>query len=107
MDKESKGEVLPYRKKKIPFRPSGKDKVMHDLDFQAEREWLVEYLNAGDKSTAPSEVTTGEDENEEDSECEDGIDCACCFSKYAFVSHCNKPCCRRLEYSTGSDGSMS
>lgn len=85
MDIESKNERLPYRLKTTAFRLSGKDRVLHDPDFQDEYEWLVKHLHPENHPTADTE-TPEEEEEEEDPEYEDGIDCACCFSRYAFVS---------------------
>ncbi|GJJ08592.1 hypothetical protein Clacol_002811 [Clathrus columnatus] len=79
LEKESKNERLPYRLKTTAFRPSGKDRALYDPDFQIEREWLVNHLNAKDNKAVADYKTTDEEE-EEDPECEDGIDCACCFS---------------------------
>lgn len=69
--KHSKRPVkLPYKRKKIAFRPNnkGKNKALYDEEFEKERAWVVQ------------EVMDCDDE------CEGGIECGCCFASYRFVS---------------------
>jgi E3 ubiquitin-protein ligase RNF216 len=60
---------LPYKHKKVAFRPvdKGKNKALHDEEFQKERVWVVREVM------------------EDDGECEDGIECGCCFIPHRFV----------------------
>jgi TRIAD3 protein (E3 ubiquitin-protein ligase RNF216) len=61
---------LPYKRRKIPFRPinNGKNKDLYDEEFEKERAWVIR------------EVMDGDDE------CEGGIECGCCFASYRFQS---------------------
>jgi TRIAD3 protein (E3 ubiquitin-protein ligase RNF216) len=73
---------LPYTRRATPFQPSkkGKSRAVQDAEFERERAWLVEKLAMDDQEIA-------EKVNEEEYEdCEDGIECGCCFSTYPFVS---------------------
>jgi TRIAD3 protein (E3 ubiquitin-protein ligase RNF216) len=49
------------------FRTNGKHKELYDEEFDKEREWILEVTAEND-------------------ECEDGIECGCCFAKFRFVS---------------------
>ena len=69
--------VLPFALKKS--RSKGVDKgKLFDPDFARERAWLVEKLK-GERSTPDPQAN-------DDEECENGIECGCCFSSYAFVN---------------------
>jgi len=69
--KHSKRPVkLPYKRRKIAFRPinNGKNKELYDEEFEKERAWVVrEVMDCDD-------------------ECEGGIECGCCFASYRFQS---------------------
>ncbi|KAG2134049.1 uncharacterized protein EDB93DRAFT_1173254 [Suillus bovinus] len=69
----------PYVPKSIPSRVSGKGKEKHDPEFDAERQWLLQRQNA--PVQPPPDLTNDSDACEE---CEDGIECGCCFSSYPF-----------------------
>lgn len=71
----------PFKLKATPTRLIGKGK-RHDQEFERERAWLVQKL-ASDGSHPGVLGSIFEDE-----ECEDGIECGCCFSVYAFVCVC-------------------
>ncbi|KAG5635251.1 hypothetical protein H0H81_011937 [Sphagnurus paluster] len=73
---------LPYNKRVTPFRPKGKGTALSDDELEAERKWLSDKLQGNDAGEA--NVDTSDDTD--DGECEDGIECGCCFSKFRFVS---------------------
>jgi E3 ubiquitin-protein ligase RNF216 len=82
-------EVLPYVKKTQATRVTGKGKARQSVEFEAERQWILRGGRDADEDTVQGQGTTqaAEDaDEEEDEECEDGIQCGCCFSSYAFVS---------------------
>jgi len=60
---------LPYKRKKIAFRPNkkGKKKDLYDEEFEKELAWVIQ------------EVMDCDDEYE------GGIECGCCFASYRFV----------------------
>ncbi|KAJ7343378.1 hypothetical protein DFH08DRAFT_872523 [Mycena albidolilacea] len=72
---EKRGPVLPYTPKTIPSRlpAKGKRKALQDAEFEQEREWI--------QSRVQVDII---DLEEESGECEDGIECGCCFSNYPF-----------------------
>lgn len=60
---------------KLPFnifRTKGKNKELHDEEFDKEREWILDVMAESD-------------------ECKDGIECGCCFAKFRFVSVVHPP----------------
>jgi len=61
---------LPYKRRKIAFRPinNGKNKDLYDEEFEKERAWVIR------------EVMDGDDEYE------GGIECGCCFASFRFQS---------------------
>lgn len=71
-----KRDTPPYVPKSLPSRVSGKGREKHDPEFEAERQWLLQRQNA------PLPDRTNDDDACE--ECEDGIECGCCFSLYPF-----------------------
>ncbi|GLB44121.1 putative in Between Ring fingers [Lyophyllum shimeji] len=74
---------LPYNKRVTPFRPKGKGAAsVQDEDFEAERKWLVAELTGTNTADADAGVEDANDAS--DGECEDGIECGCCFSKFRF-----------------------
>ncbi|KAH8112643.1 hypothetical protein DFH11DRAFT_1511497 [Phellopilus nigrolimitatus] len=66
----------PFKVKSTASKVAGKGKD-HDAEFERELAWLLEMLQGG----APQSNAQTADEDEE---CEDGIECGCCFSHYAF-----------------------
>ncbi|KAF8212123.1 hypothetical protein K438DRAFT_1806002 [Mycena galopus ATCC 62051] len=74
-EEKSRGGVLPYTPKTIPSRVAakGKRKALHDAELEKEKEWI--------KSRAHDIQADAEEPSEE---CEDGIECGCCFSTYPF-----------------------
>lgn len=78
LEEEKRKDVLPYVRKTIPTRVpvKGKQKALHDPEFEKEREWLT---SRGQAEPAAADATDADDE------CEDGLECGCCFSKYSFV----------------------
>ncbi|KAF8515364.1 hypothetical protein BU17DRAFT_51893 [Hysterangium stoloniferum] len=70
---------LPYKKKRAISRVKGKDRQLYDEEFNKERDWLANHL-ASVKTANPTEGDHGSD----DGECEDGIECGCCFSTFSF-----------------------
>ncbi|KAF8532182.1 hypothetical protein JB92DRAFT_2845293 [Gautieria morchelliformis] len=79
-EEENSGH-LPYTKKTFPSRVTGKRPEWHDPEFDKERAWLVEYLAQQGQATAEPDATA---DSGDDEECEDGIECGCCFSKFPF-----------------------
>ncbi|KAF8575225.1 hypothetical protein K439DRAFT_1370428 [Ramaria rubella] len=79
---EANGGHVPYKRKTVPSRVTGKERLLHDAEFEKERAWLVEHLARKDNASAEPDTKDGEED--EDEECEDGIECGCCFSKFAF-----------------------
>ncbi|KAF7294852.1 hypothetical protein MIND_01023100 [Mycena indigotica] len=68
---------LPYTPKTIPSRPAkGKQKALQDAEFTLEREWVVSWGENPRTASVPIP--------EEDEACDDGLECGCCFSDYAF-----------------------
>ncbi|KAJ7271887.1 hypothetical protein B0H12DRAFT_1091875 [Mycena haematopus] len=69
---EKSSGVLPYTPKTIPSRlpAKGKRKALHDAEFEKEREWIKSRAQAGVE--------------EQSDECQDGIECGCCFADYPF-----------------------
>ena len=64
----------------------GKAKVLEDANFEAERQWLLDYQQS--KAENASSSTLIDDPVEEDDDNSgDGIECGCCFASYAFVRH--------------------
>ncbi|KAJ6623544.1 hypothetical protein B0H10DRAFT_1786528 [Mycena sp. CBHHK59/15] len=76
-DEQRRGD-LQYIPKKMPWRAAGKGKrkALYDAEFEKEREWI-----ALERQEEPEEKVQA---IEEDEECEDGIECGCCFSMYPF-----------------------
>src|SRR6267154_1148593 len=75
-------DPLPYLRKSVPSRVSGKGKAKHDVEFEAERRWLLQKLDAPVSTDGARPEESNDDACEE---CEDGIECGCCFSSYPFV----------------------
>ncbi|RDB23527.1 hypothetical protein Hypma_009216 [Hypsizygus marmoreus] len=82
---------LPYTRRTTAFRPNAKGKsrawkdaefeaerAWKDAEFEAERAWLLDDL-AESKTT-----TTGQADDANDDECENGIECGCCFADCPF-----------------------
>jgi TRIAD3 protein (E3 ubiquitin-protein ligase RNF216) len=88
-EEKSRHGVLPYTPKTIPSRPAkGKRKALHDAEFEKEREWIISQVGEDPKKD--------EANAENSSDCEDGIECGCCFSNYSFVSGFSAPICSSL-----------
>jgi hypothetical protein len=90
--KHSKRPVkLPYKRRKIAFRPinNGKNKDLYDEEFEKECAWVVR------------EVMDGDDE------CEGGIECGCCFASYRFVRVTALSVFVNLIYQAAKHGSVS
>jgi E3 ubiquitin-protein ligase RNF216 len=54
---------------RLPFdryKTKGKCRELHDDEFDKERDWILEVMAKTD-------------------ECEDGIECGCCFARFRFV----------------------
>ena len=72
---------LPYVPKNKPTysksKDKGKGKVLHDAEFESERQWLLDKLQ--------EDAARKKEDEDEDEECDDGIECGCCFSTYQFV----------------------
>ncbi|KAG1729566.1 hypothetical protein EDB19DRAFT_115472 [Suillus lakei] len=78
-----KRDPPPYVPKTVPSRVSGKGREKHDPEFEAERQWLLQRQNAPvSADVQPLPNRTNDDDACE--ECEDGIECGCCFSLYPF-----------------------
>ncbi|KAG1777856.1 hypothetical protein EV702DRAFT_1098155, partial [Suillus placidus] len=78
-----KQDPPPYVPKSLPSRVSGKGREKHDPEFEAERQWLLQQQNASvSTDVQPLPDRTNDDDACE--ECEDGIECACCFLLYPF-----------------------
>ncbi|KAJ6547672.1 hypothetical protein B0H19DRAFT_1212188 [Mycena capillaripes] len=75
------GGALPYTLKTIPSRPpaKGKHKALNDLEFEKERDWILSRADEDSKEKDQVPVAV-----EEPGDCEDGIECGCCFSNYPF-----------------------
>ncbi|KAF7363529.1 hypothetical protein MSAN_01009400 [Mycena sanguinolenta] len=75
LEEERKGGVLPYTPKTVPSRlpAKGKRKALHDAEFDKERGWI--------QSRAQPEPVAEESQS---GDCEDGIECGCCFADYPF-----------------------
>jgi TRIAD3 protein (E3 ubiquitin-protein ligase RNF216) len=58
---------LPIERLVKALTTNGKHRQWHDDEFDKEREWVLEVMTETD-------------------ECEDGIECGCCFAKFRFVS---------------------
>ena len=69
-------------RERVPSSVAGKSRQCHDPEFDEERAWIVEYLAQKDKTMVEHDAK----DNDDHEECEDGIECGCCFSKFAFVS---------------------
>ena len=64
----------------------GKAKVLEDANFEAERQWLLDYQQSKAEN-ASSSILIDDPVEEDDDDSGDGIECGCCFASYAFVSH--------------------
>lgn len=73
-------QTPPFKLKTTNSVVSGKGKARQDDIFTNELAWLQCYLTELDAAAA--QVQAGEADKEQD---EDGIECGCCFSSYAFV----------------------
>lgn len=84
---KERGPPFPYIPKKIAYKLSGKGKrrELVDAEFNIERAWLLEKLKS-------KEVEMVAEQQAIEEECEDGIECGCCFSTYPFV------CCFQRSY---------
>lgn len=93
LKREIDAGAITYKPKKAA-RPSskakGKGRQVEDEEFTGEREWLLEYIASGGEGLDGTSMGSGSainvDPEESGGECEDGIECGCCFSKYRFVS---------------------
>lgn len=72
-------QTPPFKLKTTNSVVSGKGKARQDDIFTNELAWLQCYLTELDAAAA--QVQAGEADKEQD---EDGIECGCCFSSYAF-----------------------
>jgi TRIAD3 protein (E3 ubiquitin-protein ligase RNF216) len=90
--KHSKRPVkLPYKRRKIAFRPinNGKKKALYDEEFEKECAWVVREVM------------------DDDDECEGGIECGCCFASYRFVRVTALSAFANLIYQAAKYGSVS
>lgn len=82
LGEQEKQDSPPYARKSVPSRVSGKGKAKFDAEFEAERQWLLQQQDAHISTDgARLEATNGDDNDD----CEDGIECGCCFASYPFV----------------------
>ncbi|KAK7043632.1 hypothetical protein VNI00_008243 [Paramarasmius palmivorus] len=83
-EKKSGGH-LPYIPKKSLHRrpPKGKGPALVDAEFEREREWLVQRLAQDEQGMIPEQSNQNEQPENVD-EVDDGIECGCCFTGYAF-----------------------
>ena len=72
----------PYIRKSVPSRVSGKIRARVDIEFETERQWILQQQGAR-IATSDAHLEAANDDS--DDECEDGIECGCCFSSYPFV----------------------
>lgn len=79
----AKRDPPPYYPKSLPSRVSGKGREKHDPEFEAERQWLLQQQNAS-ASTDVQPLPDPTNDDDACEECEDGIECGCCFSLYPF-----------------------
>ena len=87
-------DPAPFKWKSTPKKPSSKGK-RHDPEFEKELAWLQEVIHGDtNEENGQSQTMDGDDGDDDDGECEDGIECGCCFSTYAFV------CCVLMGSST-------
>jgi TRIAD3 protein (E3 ubiquitin-protein ligase RNF216) len=65
----------------------GKAKVLEDANFEAERQWLLDFQQ--NKAEYANSATLKDDpvEDDDDDDGGEGIECGCCFASYAFVRH--------------------
>ncbi|KAG2352593.1 hypothetical protein BDR07DRAFT_1313156 [Suillus spraguei] len=77
-----KRDKPPYTPKSLPSRVSGKGRERHDPEFEAERQWLLQRQD----NPVSADMQPLPEANDDDAceECEDGIECGCCFSSYPF-----------------------
>lgn len=83
LDEEKKTKKpLPYNTKTTPSRVTGKSKAKQDPEFDKEKEWLLLKLQG---NVTLNDAQVAEEMNEQEYDCDDGIECGCCFSTYPFV----------------------
>jgi TRIAD3 protein (E3 ubiquitin-protein ligase RNF216) len=100
---EEKRDPPPYIRKSVPSRVSGKG-TKRDEEFEAERQWLLQQQDAHILTHGARLDAANDDDCDE---CEDGIECGCCFASYPFV--CYFPCVlgKSLTFGLGKDGAVS
>jgi len=86
---EEKGDSLPYVRKSLPSKVSGKGKSKPDAEFEAERQWLLQQQDAY-ITTDEARLEQANDDDDDYEECEDGIECGCCFASYPFVCYISR-----------------
>lgn len=75
-------EGVPRFKKKTQATQIRNKGKFYDAEFERELAWLKKKLQQ-ESDPAPPRPT--EDAESGDEECEDGLECACCYCKYSFV----------------------
>lgn len=85
LKEEQTQKPLPYHTKSAPSRMTGKGKAKQDLEFDKEREWLLLKMQ-GDVALEDKIMDETDEQGHEN--CDDGIECGCCFSSNPFVSRC-------------------
>lgn len=73
----------PFKAKATASRAQSK-MIYHDDEYKLEREWLLQKLRS--ETEQPEAGPSNDPAPNDDGECEDGIECGCCFSSYEFVS---------------------
>ena len=74
-------ERTPFKLKMTNSIVSGKGKVRQDDVFTNELAWLQRHVIELDAAAVKASTSQPADEEQD----EDGIECGCCFSSYAFV----------------------
>jgi TRIAD3 protein (E3 ubiquitin-protein ligase RNF216) len=80
LDDQRKNGKLPIGNNPSLLKGKGKADVIENADFEAERQWLLEYQPS--KATSVDKDAPVEQEVDESGE---GIECGCCFATYSFV----------------------
>ncbi|KAL0960254.1 hypothetical protein HGRIS_011885 [Hohenbuehelia grisea] len=78
----TRGTRLPYTRKKVPYRATGKGRALLDDAFEEERRWLLQRLAEG--APKPNEPVNDKMDVDEAAADGDGIECGCCFTDYPF-----------------------
>ncbi|KAF8064103.1 hypothetical protein FPV67DRAFT_1782451 [Lyophyllum atratum] len=75
--------VYPYNRRVTPYKPKGKGTAsLKDADFEAEHKWLMDELSGAGAGAVDANANSEEANDTDDGECEDGLECGCCFSNF-------------------------